>query len=148
MGPPSPGCARRRDWVFQGSAEHVLDDKGRTSLPKAFRDILEREDHSPVITCSERCLTIYTADAYESIKARLFEDALPSASIKRKRRLIVGNAQECRVDPQGRILIPPALRRLGKLDREIVFAGIVDQIEIWDRALWQEELERARQEDE
>lgn len=134
--------------MFQGSAEHVLDDKGRTSLPKAFRDALEREDEHPIITCSERCLTIYTTAAYEGIKARLFEDALPSAAIKRKRRLIVGNAQECRVDGQGRILIPPALRRLGKLDREIVFAGIEDQIEIWDRALWQEELERARLEDE
>jgi MraZ protein len=134
--------------VFQGSAEHLLDDKGRTSLPKSFRDVLEREERSPIITCGERCLTIYTSEAYEGIKARLFEDPLPSAQIKRKRRLIVGNAQECRVDAQGRILIPPPLRKLGKLEREIVFAGIEDQIEIWDRSLWQEELERARLEDE
>ena len=133
--------------MFQGSAEHVLDDKGRTSLPKAFRDLLARESDTPIITCGERCLTIYTADAFEAIKARLFEDPLPSSRIRRQQRLIVGNAQACRVDGQGRILIPPPLRRLGKLEREIVFAGIERQIEIWDRTLWNEELERARQED-
>ncbi len=133
--------------MFQGSAEHVLDDKGRTSLPKAFRDLLGRESDTPIITCGERCLTIYTADAFEAIKARLFEDPLPSSRIRRQQRLIVGNAQACRVDGQGRILIPPPLRRLGKLEREIVFAGIERQIEIWDRTLWNEELERARQEE-
>ncbi len=134
--------------MFQGSAEHVLDEKGRTSLPKSFRDVLEQEERNPIITAGENCLTIYTAEAFDGIKARLFEDPLPSARIKRKRRLIVGNAQECRIDGQGRILIPPPLRRLGKLEREIVFAGIEDQIEIWDRALWHEELEHARQEDD
>jgi len=146
VGPPSHRFARGRGCVFFGSHEHVLDDKGRTSLPKEFRDILKREKADPWLTLGASCLQIYTAEEFAKIQARLTEDALPDGEIIRRQRLTLGNAARCKVDAQGRILVPPTLRKYASLERDIVFTGRGALIEVWDRALWKAEMDRARAE--
>jgi MraZ protein len=54
--------------------------------------------------------------------------------------LIIGHATPCGVDRAGRILIPPTLRRRAQLEREIVFMGLTDRVEIWDRARYEAEI--------
>ena len=39
--------------------------------------------------------------------------------------------------PEGRILIPQALRQRASITREVVILGVMDQIEIWDKARWE-----------
>ncbi len=148
MGPPSHRFARGRGCVFYGSHEHVLDDKGRTSLPKDFRELLKQQKADPWLTAGAHCLAIYTADEFDRIKAKLTEDALPDGEIIRQQRRILGNATRCRVDAQGRILVPQTLRRYARLQRDIVFAGLGTLIEVWDRSLWKAEMDRARAETE
>ena len=36
------------------------------------------------------------------------------------------------MDGQGRVLLPPPLRQLGHLTRDIVFVGMDKYVEIWD----------------
>ncbi len=148
MGPPSHRFAWGwgRGCVFFGSHEHVLDEKGRTSLPKEFRDILKSQKADPWLTAGAHCLAIYPHDQFEEIKARLTEDALPDAATVRRQRLVLGNAARCRLDAQGRILVPPTLRKHATLQRDIVFAGRGTLIEVWDRVLWRTEMDRARSE--
>jgi MraZ protein len=130
--------------VFYGSHEHVLDDKGRTSLPKDFRESLKSQKADPWITAGAHCLSIFTAAQFEKIRSRLTEDPLPDARIIGQQRLILGNATRCKVDGQGRILVPLTLRKHAKLQRDIVFAGRGTLIEVWDRSLWKAEMDRAR----
>ncbi len=146
MGPPSYRFAWGQGCVFFGSHEHVLDDKGRTSLPKEFRDILKSQKADPWLTAGANCLAIFPHDQFEEIRARLTEDPLPSAAIVRRQRLVLGNAARCKLDAQGRILIPQTLRKHARLQRDIVFAGRGTLIEVWDRALWRTEMDRARSE--
>ena len=146
MGPPSHRFAWGRGCVFFGSHEHVFDDKGRTSLPKEFRDILKSQKADPWLTAGAHCLAIFPNDQFEEIKARLTEDALPAAEIVRRQRLVLGNAARCRLDGQGRILVPQTLRKHARLQRDIVFAGRGTLIEVWDRALWRTEMDLARSE--
>ncbi|MEE9279348.1 MAG: division/cell wall cluster transcriptional repressor MraZ [Myxococcota bacterium] len=134
--------------MFFGSHEHVLDDKGRTSLPKDFRQLLKQQKADPWLTAGAHCLAIYTADEFDRIKAKLTENALPDGEIIRQQRRILGNATRCRVDAQGRILVPQTLRRYARLQRDIVFAGLGTLIEVWDRSLWKAEMDRARAESE
>jgi transcriptional regulator MraZ len=137
LGPPSHRCAREPvDGMFWGCHEHVLDEKGRTSLPKDFRDLLSRGSESPWLTAGAQCLTIFPADVFKRLRERLAAEVL-NDSAESLERLIVGNATPCSVDRQGRILIPPPLRRRAQLGREIVFTGLTDRVEIWDRARYE-----------
>ena len=121
--------------MFFGSYEHVLDDKGRTSLPKDFRQTLESLSGDAWITAYPNCLVLLPADAFQDWQRRLTgEVARLDDSAQRMRRLILGMATACSVDRQGRILIPHYLREHAAIERELVFMGVGDEIEIWDRS--------------
>ncbi len=62
-----------------------------------------------------------------------------NASMRRFRRVIIGQASECNCDKQGRILIPPTLRQYAKLEKEIVLVGALKHFEIWSREPWEAE---------
>jgi transcriptional regulator MraZ len=137
LGPPSHRCAREPvDAMFWGCHEHVLDEKGRTSLPKEFRELLTRGPESPWLTVGAQCLTIFPAAVFNRLRERLAAEVL-NDDAEALERLLVGNATPCSVDRQGRILIPPPLRRRARLEREIVFTGLTDRVEIWDRARYE-----------
>lgn len=117
--------------MFLGSSDHVLDDKGRTSLPKDFREQLSKAGQKVYITAKPSCLAIYLEDEF----LRLCQDyaELHIESREKLERLHMGNAQLLNIDRQGRILIAPSLRRLARLERDIMFLGVGNRIEIWDR---------------
>jgi MraZ protein len=121
--------------MFFGSHEHVLDDKGRTSLPKEFRDTLTSLRGQAWITAYPRCLAILPPAAFKDWQARLTgENARLDDAAQRIRRLILGMAVPCNFDRQGRILIPTPLRVQAGIERELVFMGVGDEIEVWDRS--------------
>jgi MraZ protein len=130
--------------MFWGSHEHVLDEKGRTSLPKEFRELLRGLKGDPWLTARTQCLTIFPPGEFDAFRKRLTDASSAIESIQRLQRLILGMAAPAAVDKQGRILIPPKLRKWAGLDREIVFTGVGKSIEIWDRARHEADLEQTR----
>ena len=72
--------------MFWGSYEHVLDEKGRTSLPKEFRDALKGQKGDPWITAFPQCLTIFPAAEFNELRTRLAEASSTIESIQRLQR--------------------------------------------------------------
>jgi MraZ protein len=75
-----------------------------------------------------------------------FENTLMTEGRKQKGsariiRYVVGGVAECPLDKQGRILLPQYLRGEANLDREVVLVGMLSHVEIWDKALWEQENE-------
>ena len=61
-------------------------------------------------------------------------------------RLVLGSAEELKVDRAGRILIPAGLRELAGLERDAALVGWGDHFELWDRGrLAAAEAEAAQQ---
>jgi MraZ protein len=58
-------------------------------------------------------------------------------------RVVYSSAEDVEIDPQGRILIPQALRQRAGIAREVVILGVMDQIEIWDKARWKSKVSAA-----
>ena len=129
--------------MFLGSFDHVLDDKGRTSLPKEFREKLNSLEGGAFLTAYPECLVILPAEKFEERRQKLAaKDHI--GSVQRLQRLIIGMASPCAFDKQGRILIAPKLRQWAELGRDIVFCGVGGEIEIWDRSRHYAELLEAR----
>ena len=49
---------------------------------------------------------------------------------------MLGSAVEGILDKQGRVLIPPSLREFASLEKDVVLVGVMDKVEIWDKAKW------------
>jgi MraZ protein len=136
--------------VFTGAYQHNIDSKGRLSIPAKFREVLYGKGDDRVMLTNFfveglRCLDAYPMEEW----VRLQED------LKKKprfdRRMIVfetfyfGNASECVVDKQGRILIPPNLRQYANLRKAVVMTGVTEKFRIWEKEAHQKLLAEAEE---
>jgi MraZ protein len=129
---------------FRGRHQHVLDEKGRLSIPSRFRDqIAQDHDGRLVVTNLPHCLVAYTPEQWEAIEARTSQLSNVKSNVQSFLRYFYSGATECELDRQGRILIPPSLREAANLDKQVVIAGMFNRIEIWSQASWDEEMKKA-----
>ena len=49
-------------------------------------------------------------------------------------------ASELETDKLGRVLMPAVLRKFGNLDKEVVWVGVGDRLEIWNSDKWNEQM--------
>lgn len=125
--------------MFRGRFEYTIDEKGRTSLPAKFREVLSANyDERLMITSFDQCLWAYPLPEWQVIEEKIA--ALPQfrSQVKALQRVFVSGATECPLDKQGRIIIPPTLREYGGLKKEIMFVGMTKRIEIWSKERWEE----------
>ena len=127
--------------MFRGHFEHAIDAKGRTSLPSRFRDVLAASgDLQVVLTPSpfDACLHLFPMKAWEEFEAKIA--ALPQfePNVIKLRRLYVSAAVECEVDKQGRVLVPNSLRDHAMLQKDVLWAGMGQMVELWAREKWNE----------
>jgi len=123
---------------FIGSYKHTLDPKGRVFIPKKFLDALPQDEprHFVVTRGFDGCLTLYLASSWKLAVAKMKESAKGAKQARDFRRLIFAPARQCPIDGSGRVLLPEELRNFAKLDRDVMFVGLDDEIELWDHVLW------------
>ena len=108
-------------------------------MPSKYRERLQTSGEGQLVVTldmSEPCLLIYPLPEWEDIERKLVR--LPSLNKQavRLKRLLLGHASECELDSHGRILLPPALRELVKLDKHVVLLGQGNKFELWDEQAW------------
>lgn len=131
--------------MFLGEFVHVLDNKGRLTVPAKFRAEL---DASFVVTRGiDRCLAVYPISEWERLAAKVSELPVTDRKARVFRRLLFANASDVSPDGQGRILIPPRLREYADLDGEVVVAGLNTYIELWSPGAWNGERDQVEEED-
>ncbi|MGH7932940.1 MAG: division/cell wall cluster transcriptional repressor MraZ [Candidatus Binataceae bacterium] len=124
--------------MFSGRFDHTIDDKGRVSLPAAFRDLLLHEGPDRIyitnqIFGGEHCLDFFMPSDWERALNRLRERPRDAELLKLE-MFYVGGAHEIQIDRQGRVLIPPRLRQFAQLDKDVTFQGQLDRYQLWDRS--------------
>jgi MraZ protein len=126
--------------MFRGSSFHTIDEKGRIIIPARFRDVLKAGGGDGVMVSRlDKSLFAYTFEEWSKIENKILSLAEKSGNMRRFRRVFIGGAFECICDKQGRILIPPSLRKYSELEKEIVLVGVLDHFEIWSRKNWENE---------
>ena len=127
--------------MARGNNNISLDAKGRVSIPTKHRaDVLSLSEGRLVVTVSpnDRCLLLYTLPVWEAVEQKLI--SLPSLNqqTRKLKHMLIGNADDCDMDSQGRILIPAPLREHAMIKKKAVLVGQGDKFEIWDEGLWNE----------
>ena len=131
--------------MFKGRSRHNLDEKGRLAVPTRFKDVLKQKGNQVlVLTNHDSCLWAFALDDWRAIEEKAANLSLFNHAANRYLRYFISGAQECPLK-QGRITIPPDLREIAGLQKEVVLVGELKIFEIWDRAQWEEEFETARQ---
>jgi MraZ protein len=117
-----------------GEYNHTIDAKGRIIVPSKFREALGEEF---VVTQGlDGCLFVYPNDEWMEFIAQL-KNLPGSKDARQLQRYFMAGAASCEVDKQGRILIPNKLRESAALEKEIVFVGVLNKIEIWSKERWE-----------
>jgi MraZ protein len=120
-----------------GSYLGNLSDARRVAVPKKF---LKELGTSPILAkWYEDCLILVSSAFWERLLARLTGGKKTAGlGVRDIERFILGSAFETEPDEQGRIVIPEILSSYAGLGREVTFVGLVDRVEIWSRATWDE----------
>ncbi|MGD8965971.1 MAG: division/cell wall cluster transcriptional repressor MraZ [Anaerolineae bacterium] len=126
--------------VFLGEYVHILDSKGRLTIPAKFRADL---DTGLVITRGiDRCLAVFPLGEWEQLAEQVSDLPMTDRQARAFRRLLFANASDVFLDKQGRVVIPPRLREYANLDGEVVVTGLNTYIEVWSAEAWDEVREQ------
>ena len=120
--------------MFNGEFNHTVDTKGRLIVPVKFRE--ELGDEFTITRGLDGCLLAFPQKAWEEFEAKLQTMPLTKKDARTVIRFFVAGAQTVELDKQGRALLPQALREFAGLEKEVVLAGMLDRIEIWDKSKW------------
>ena len=121
--------------MFSGEYEHVLDEKGRLIIPAKFRAHLA--DGLFVTRGLDGCLFVFPPDTWREMSEKVSNLPLAHPGARLFSRMIFSGT-ECKLDRQGRILIPPPLRAHANIESEVVITGVDSRLEIWSKERWQE----------
>lgn len=125
--------------VFLGRYSHSLDAKGRVAIPARFRETIGND---AVITRGiDRCLSLYPMAAWQPLADKVSSLSISDPDARAFRRMFFAEAANVEFDRQGRILIPPDLRRYAGLDGEALVVGMHTYVEIWSPTAWESQAE-------
>lgn len=92
-----------------------------------------------MITPWHKCIRAYPLPHWEELEMTLLAQGQKRPETVKLIRYMIGGAEECVLDKQGRILLPAALREECGIKRDIVINGMITYFEIWDKAVWEKE---------
>ena len=125
---------------FLGRYDFQMDEKGRVSLPAAFRREAG-EDRFILVQWEKPYLTLFPEGAWAGVQERLLEFRRKEPTAWNYVREITANAVEVSPDKQGRILIPAWLQEAASLKGTVVLNGVIDRVEIWDPEEFQKAID-------
>ena len=126
--------------MFYGEYASSVDDKGRVIIPAKLRDAVPEADRAGGFMMrlgEDGCVTLYTAGRWEELERAVNSVPQNARSARRHRRFVFTQAEAGQCDRQGRLRIPAKLLEGAAITREVVIAGVSDQVEIWDKEKWE-----------
>jgi MraZ protein len=138
--------------MFIGRHEHTVDNKGRLAVPAKFRGSLGTGMFlTRSLDPQRKCLHLYPQDAFIELADRLEKLELTDPTERDYRDVFFGDASDCDIDKQGRIVIPAYLREYAGIlvsdaenieGTDVMVVGHRSYIQIWGKERWQEMYER------
>lgn len=129
--------------MFRGATSLSLDDKGRLAIPARYRKSLTLDCEGQMvctIDINQPCLLLYPLPEWQIIEQKLTTLSSMIPAERRLQRLLLGHAEDCVMDKNGRLLIAPALRQHADLSKKLMLVGQLNKFEIWSESAWQAQV--------
>lgn len=118
-----------------GQYETRISFKRRVAIPGKIRKLLS--DKIIIARWYENCLVMVDSHGWEKLLSRLTTlSPIVTAGVRDTDRFILGSAFEVEPDGQGRVIVPAILQEYAGLTDNVVFVGLGDRVEIWDKEKW------------
>lgn len=128
--------------TFRGEYEATVDAKGRFLLPAGIKKKLPEGTATFMLNRGiEKCLTLYTLEGWETIEQQVSHLNDFDEETRVFRRKFLGGVTEIELDVAGRMLLPPSLKEYAGLTKDIILVGLLNKIEIWDSAKYNQLFE-------
>ncbi|WP_281560716.1 division/cell wall cluster transcriptional repressor MraZ [Thalassomonas sp. RHCl1] len=131
--------------MFRGASAITLDTKNRITMPTRYREELIADCDGQMICTVDiqhPCLLLYPLPEWEEIELKLCELSSMNPQERLLQQVLLGNASDCSLDKNGRILINGPLRQHANLDKNIMLVGQLKKFEIWSEAAWQVQMQQ------
>ncbi len=127
------------EWMFRGSADAKIDEKGRLKIPSKFRSLL-LEHYGPrvfVTSYGSPSMRLYPLAEWMRVEEVLRKSGWgDDPRVVRFLRTVDLFGDEQEVDGQGRVLIHSRLRKHAHMEGEVVVLGHpTNLLEVWNEEL-------------
>ncbi|MDR0874679.1 MAG: division/cell wall cluster transcriptional repressor MraZ [Clostridiales Family XIII bacterium] len=126
--------------MLTGSYFNTVDSKGRAFVPTKLRYGLEERVWLAIGL--DACIYVMAQDKWNDFLAEYITPlSLKDGAGRKLQRQILGNSREVEIDGHGRINIPPDYLAYAGIEKDIVFVGVGDRIELWDKKAYDVEMD-------
>jgi MraZ protein len=133
---------------FSGSQKININAGGRIAIPTKYRDVIVSDEHKGQMFLTSHsfddCLVLYPKAKFEDV-AQQIRDIEDTAQAEIFYKIIIGQAVETEMDGQGRIMIPPSLRKIAHIEKEVSLVGQGESFQLWDARAWDDDFYDARE---
>ena len=120
--------------MLYGGFDSTLDAKGRVVLPTKLRNELGTGFH--LMKGFGEYVAIFPEEHYKKMLDEMMNMKRSSNEYLAIARHVLGTSCDGEIDGNGRVRIPPELRKESKLEKSVRIIGVGDHIEIWDSELY------------
>lgn len=117
-----------------GQYDGKIDAKGRSALPKKFRQILG--DKLIITFGYENSLIIVSEENWKALLEGTEGRPFIEKITRQTQRFLLGGASNVELDSKGRFILPGYLREFAKIKNNVVFLGLSRYVELWDKDKW------------
>lgn len=123
-----------------GTYECKVDAKGRLMFPVVFKNQMgERVKQGFVIKRSifKKCLELFPIEQWQRETKVLDKLSMYNRKNAEFVTKFMSGVKPAELDNTGRLLIPKDLLKYGEITKEIVLTSVVNRVEIWDKAAYE-----------
>jgi MraZ protein len=123
------------EYLFSGTFEHVLDDKGRLTIPSSFRS--DFASGAVLRKGGDGSVEILPRSAWNLFLQKLKNISKTDARGQRWVTLQLASAATVELDKAGRVLLGSDLRTHADLTSgPVVVTGALDRLKVWETKRW------------
>lgn len=130
--------------MFRGTSAITLDSKNRITIPTKYREELLADCQGKMVCTvdiQQACLLLYPLPEWEEIELALATLSSTNPQERLFKQVILGNANDCEMDKNGRLLINGPLIKHANLEKSVMLVGQLNKFEIWLESAWQEQMQ-------
>jgi len=125
--------------MLTGSYYNTIDAKGRVIIPTKLRYSLG--ERVWLVRGIDPCLYIFTQEGWIEFTTRYINNrSLTDRKARKLQRFTVGTSHELEIDRQGRINLPQSLIDYAGIEKDVVFTGCTDRIEVWSAEEYEKDM--------